>query len=185
MKNKSNFLPENHKSSIEEKTMSRGENAFSRAAVILTVAVLIFFAGQTVKAQTDLSMRQALYYNGAKTVKVDTTSKYVTPGGTMKLKKSEALNCAAGFCEFNFAFFVFRDNVASALSTYALIRGNGLGIVGNTVSFAAGEKIRDVVHKFKLKTGVNKVIVEVDPYKKLAETNENNNSFEVTIVVEP
>jgi len=165
MKNKSNFLPENHKSSIEEKTMSRGENAFSRAAVILTVAVLIFFAGQTVKAQTDLSMRQALYYNGAKTVKVDTTSKYVTPGGTMKLKKSEALNCAAGFCEFNFAFFVFRDNVASALSTYALIR--------------------DVVHKFKLKTGVNKVIVEVDPYKKLAETNENNNSFEVTIVVEP
>jgi subtilase family serine protease len=42
-----------------------------------------------------------------------------------------------------------------------------------------------VVFASKLKVGENHLTVEVDPYKKTAETNENNNRFEVTIIVEP
>jgi subtilase family serine protease len=33
--------------------------------------------------------------------------------------------------------------------------------------------------------GANRITVEIDPQKKLAESDESNNSFEVTIFVEP
>lgn len=133
----------------------------------------------------DFSMRPALYANGAETKKVDTKAKYVTAGKTMTLKKSEAVSCEGDTCTFNLAFFVFRNGDQGNLSTYALIRGKTLGIVGNTISFSPGSKVKDVVFPSKLKVGENKLIVEVDPHKKTPETNENNNSFEVTIIVEP
>ncbi len=133
----------------------------------------------------DFSLRAALYINGSQTQTVNTTAKYVSAGKSITLKKSEALNCDGNVCTFNLGFFVFRNTGEDTISTYALIRGNTIGIVGNTVSFANGSKTKDVVFPCKLKIGENKLIVEVDPYKKTAETNEGNNSFEVTIIVEP
>lgn len=133
----------------------------------------------------DFSFRPALYINGTETGKVNTTARYVTAGKTITVKKSEALSCDGNTCTFNLAFFVFRNNGDGEVATYALIRGNTIGIVGNTVSFQNGSRTRDVVFPCKLKVGENKLTVEVDPYKKTAESNENNNSFEVTIIVEP
>jgi hypothetical protein len=133
----------------------------------------------------DLSLRQALYVNGAETKKVDTKARYVSAGKTITLKKSEAVNCEGDTCTFNLAFFVIRNSDQSELSTYALIQGKTLGAVGNSFTFQAGAKFKDMVFACKLKVGENHLTVEVDPYKKTAETNENNNRFEVTIIVEP
>ena len=133
----------------------------------------------------DFSLRPALYANGAATKKVDTKAKYVTAGKTLTLKKSEAVSCEGDSCTFNLAFFVFRNGDQGELSTYAFISGKTLGIVGNTVTFANGSKVADVVFPSKLTVGENKLNVEVDPYKKTPETNEDNNSFAVTIIVEP
>jgi hypothetical protein len=133
----------------------------------------------------DFSLRPALYANGAESKKIDTKSPYVTAGKTLTLKKSEAVSCAGDTCTFNLAFIVFRNGDQGMLSTYAFIKGKTLGIVGNTITFADGSKVKDAVFPSKLKIGENKLTVEVDPYKKTAETNEGNNSFEVTIIVEP
>jgi hypothetical protein len=133
----------------------------------------------------DLSMRLALYINGTETQKVNKQAKYVGAGKTITLKKSEALSCEGDRCTFNLAFFVFRNGATGELSTYALISGETLGSVGNSLTFPSGATTKDMVLPGKLIVGVNKLTVTVDPYKKLAETNENNNQFEVTIIVEP
>ncbi len=133
----------------------------------------------------DFSLRPALYLNGTETKKVDTKAKYVTAGKTLTVKKSEAVSCEGDSCTFNLAFFIFRNGDHGDLSTYALIQGKTLGIVGNTVSFQNGSKVSQAVFASKLKVGENKLTVAVDPYKKTPETNEQNNTFDVTIIVEP
>lgn len=133
----------------------------------------------------DFSMRAALYINGFQTESVNTAAKYATSGKSLTLKKSEALSCDGNTCTFNLGFFVFRNTAQGNVSTYALIRGNTIGIVGNTISFQNGSKTRDVVFACKLSIGENKLIIEIDPYKKTAESKEDNNSFAVTIFVEP
>jgi hypothetical protein len=133
----------------------------------------------------DFSLRPALYANGAETKKVDTKAQYVSAGKTLTLKKSAALSCEGDTCTFNLGFIVFRNGDHGELSTYGFIKGKTLGIAGNTVTFQNGSKVKDLVLPCKLKIGGNKLTVEVDPYKKTAETNEENNSFEVTIIVEP
>ncbi len=132
----------------------------------------------------DLSLRQALYNNGTNTQKVNTQARYVAAGKTITLKKSEAVSCEGDRCTFNLGFFVFRNGAQGELSTYAIIDGE-IAIVGNSLSFQQGATTQSLVLPCKLKVGVNKLTVTVDPYKKTAETNENNNQFEVTIIVEP
>lgn len=133
----------------------------------------------------DLKLRPALYFNGGETAKVNTASRYAAPGRALTLKKSEAVSCTGDACTFNLGFFAQRGDAGAELSTYALLRGETFGITGNTVRFAAGETSRGVVHAVKLKTGGNRVVVEIDPEKRAAESDEMNNSFEVMIVVEP
>ncbi|CAN5611002.1 hypothetical protein BH20ACI4_BH20ACI4_05970 [soil metagenome] len=135
----------------------------------------------------DLSMRDALYFTGAKTDKIDLKNdKYAVKDGTMELKKSQATSCDGDTCEFNIGFIAFRSgNTNGELSTYALFQVEKGGLVGNTVYFADGEKTKQAVHSVKLKMGMNKVTFTIDPYKKTAETDENNNSFSVNFKVTP
>jgi len=140
--------------------------------------------GDKPAATVDLLMRQALYFNGASAAKVDTASKYATPDKAMTLKKSEALSCSGEHCTFNLGFFVQRSDGGGALTSFAQVGGPGLDSVGNSFSFAAGSRSRDFVVPVKLKSGVNRLRVEVDPSDKTPETNEANNSFTVTITVE-
>lgn len=136
-------------------------------------------------ATVDLLMRPALYFNGTNSTKVNTASKYATPQKPMTLKKSEAIECAGGYCAFNLGLFVQRSNGDGPLASYALIGGPGLGSVGNSFAFEAGSRSRDFVLPIRLKMGENKVRVTIDPFAETAETNEANNSFEVTIIVQP
>ncbi|MCA1636124.1 MAG: hypothetical protein LC785_16140 [Acidobacteria bacterium] len=149
-------------------------------------------AGKTLEsgnaqAQTDLSMRLALYFTGAKTDKIDLKNdKYVAAGGTMELNKSQATNCDGNTCEFNIGFIASRSgNVSGELSTYGLLQVEKGGLVGNTVYFADREKSKQGVLPLKLKMGMNKVTFTIDPYKKAAEASEANNSFSVNFNVTP
>ena len=155
--------------------------AVTVCACLLLVAQLV--QGQEVR--TDLTMRRALYFTGARTDKIDLKSdRYVAENGTMTLRQSAATKCEDGGCYFNLGFIAFREPAsASALSTYGLIQAAG-NLVGNTVYFAANEKVKQGVFPVKLALGANKVTFQIDPYKKTSEWNENNNSFSVTIIVE-
>jgi hypothetical protein len=132
----------------------------------------------------DFNLRSALYANGAVKQKVNTAAQYATPDKPITLKKSEAIDCQGDFCTFNLGFIVIRNSSEGNASTYALIRRGTTDVAGNTVSFPAGAKTSDLVLPCKLRLGENILTIEVDPYKKTAETNENNNSFVVKIIVE-
>lgn len=136
-------------------------------------------------SKVDLMMRQALYYNGKDTSKVNTASKYAMPGQAMTLKKSEAKQCVGDTCTFNLGIFIQRNSPTGTLYGYAQMLGENGFNVGNSFTFKQGQQSKDFVLPVKLKMGANKIKVTVDPYKQVAESNESNNSFEVTIVLEP
>jgi hypothetical protein len=70
-----------------------------------------------------------------------------------------------------------------ALSTYGLIEVAGGGTCGNTVHFADKAETRQGVFPVKLADGVHKLMFRIDPYAKTQESDEQNNSFIVTVVV--
>jgi hypothetical protein len=138
-------------------------------------------AGQQVT--TDLSMRRALYFTGAKTGSIDTKNdNYVAAGGSMTLTKSQSTSCDASGCVFNLGFFAFKQPAGKATNTYGWIELQSGGVVGNTIHFSDKESVRAVVYPVKLAIGTNKLKVAIDPEGKISETDESNNSFVVTIV---
>ena len=144
----------------------------------------IFAVAPPTSAQTDLSMRQALYFTGSKSGQIDLKNDpFVTNGGTMDLKTNNAVSCTNSVCTFNIGFIAFRSGSTQvALSSYALFTAE-TGLVGNTVYFAEGMTVRQGVLPLRLKLGPNKVSFSVDPYKKVPETNEGNNSISVNFNV--
>ena len=137
--------------------------------------------------QPDLSLRAAIYFTGKKTDKIDLKAdKYVTRGGSITVKKSEAVKCDGNRCTFNLGIIVFRDSGVGQLSTYALIKSLGVNETGNTVFFQDGEKIKQAIYPVSLAVGYNKLSAGVDPENKIAESNETNNFVDyMKVLVEP
>ena len=78
--------------------------------ILVSVFTFMFISAVSGYAQTDLSMRNALYFTGAKTNSIDLKKdKYVVKGGTMELKKSQAATCEGDTCDFNIGFIGFRS----------------------------------------------------------------------------
>ncbi len=152
---------------------------------LITFAFAILATFISINAQTDLSMREALYFTGSNASTIDLKNdKYVFKGATLNLSAETAKSCDKNNCEFNVGFIGFRSgNIASTLSSYGLISVEGGGLVGNTVYFAASETIKSGVLPVKLKFGVNRITFTIDPYKKTPETNERNNTFFVNVIV--
>lgn len=147
--------------------------------VVISLFAFVSMSAVAAQAQTDLSMREALYFTGSKSTQIDLKNdRYVVRGGTMQLKASDGSNCAGGFCEFNIGFIAFRTgNGDIALSSYGLLQVANGGMTGNTVYFGPSETVRQGILPLKLKIGMNKVTFTIDPYKKTPETNERNNSI--------
>lgn len=155
--------------------------------LIITISTMSFVSNALGRsnAGVDLSMRRAIYIASSKTAIDLKNDKYVTPNSTIKVKKSDALICQGDKCTFNLGVIAFRSDGNGALSTYGQFSGNTIGIVGNTISFNAGEKTKQHVLPVPLKIGLNEITFTVDPNKKTAETDENNNEITVKIIVEP
>lgn len=156
-----------------------------KTPTLITFVFAIFATCFSVNAQSDLSMREALYFTGSNGSTINLAKDvYVAKGSTLNLPAELAKNCDKTTCEFNVGFIGFRSgNLGSALSSYGLISVEGAGLVGNTVFFAAAESTKQGVLPVKLKHGLNKLTFTIDPYKKTAETNERNNTFSVSVLV--
>ena len=152
---------------------------------IIVLALALLGAGASIQAQTDLSMREALYFTGSKANSIDLANdRYAAKGSTTNLSTDMAKSCDKSVCEFNVGFIGFRSgNVTPALSSYGLISVEGFGLAGNTVYFAGSETTKSVVVPVKLKLGQNRLTFTIDPYKKTRETNETNNTFTVDVIV--
>jgi hypothetical protein len=152
---------------------------------LIAITLAFFVASISINAQTDLSMREALYFTGTKGSTIDLKNdRYVSKGSTVTIAADLAKGCDKNTCEFNMGFIGFRSgNLGAALSTYGLISVEGGGLVGNTVFFAASESTKQAVLPVKLKLGPNRITFTIDPYKKTPESNERNNTFTVNVIV--
>lgn len=148
------------------------------AVLAALISPITFGSGERV----DLSMRRAIYVTGKKSVIDLKNDSYVAAGETKRFRKAQAASCAQDKCTFNLGIIATRTG-GGALSTYGLFSGK-FGLVGNGIVFSAGNISRQQVLPVELAVGSNTVKFEIDPYKKTAETDENNNSFTVTIIVE-
>jgi hypothetical protein len=135
------------------------------------------------RERVDLSVRRAVYFASAPSV-FKTTDKRVDAGATVIVKKSQAASCADDKCTFNLGVIAFRSGSANQLTAYGQFTGKSLGIVGNGIPFQSGQNSRQHVLPVPLSIGQNLVTFTIDPENKIPETDEKNNSFSVTIVVE-
>jgi hypothetical protein len=160
----------------------------SKASVVLGLFALIFFSVPSAYGQQpDFSLRRALYFTGKKADKIDLKNdRYVAAGGTITLKKSEANFCGALGCSFNAGLVAFRNPAQGFAIVYVEMKREDGGIYGNSIHFDDKESTTQLVVPLDLPPGSKtKVACLIDPENKTAETNENNNSFYVWIVVEP
>ena len=132
----------------------------------------------------DLSFRSALYIDTFQQDKVDTKAKYATPTAPLTVFRGDNVNCDATACGFQLGLFVFRNNPAGSLTTSIKI-SNGKASKTETVSFEPGKKVAEAVVHLPIFNGNNKLLVEVDAQGERAESNENNNRFEVTVILKP
>jgi hypothetical protein len=149
--------------------------------MLCTMASPLVFAGGD---RIDLSSRQAIYLTGKKSVIDLKTDKYVAAGGAIKVKRSEAVSCSGNKCTYGLGAIAFRTGTKNALQTYGQFSGKTIGIVGNTISFQNNETTKQHLLPVDLVVGANVVTFTIDPQNKIAETNETNNGFNVTIIVE-
>ena len=152
---------------------------------LITFTIVALGAFASVQAQTDLSMREAIYFTGSKSDSIDLAKdKYVAKESTINVNSDLAKSCDKTGCEFNVGIIGTRSgSLASQLSTYGLFSIEGSGLVGNTILFGASQATRTHVLPVKLKFGQNRLTFTIDPYKKTRESNEANNTFSVNVVV--
>jgi hypothetical protein len=157
------------------------------AVAIFAISLLSTAHAFGQRATTDLTMRRALYITGVKTDKIDLKNdKYVAENGTITISQSSATKCEDGGCYFNIGFIAFRSPAIGVLNTNALIKKEGVvGFVSKEVVFANNAATQQEILSVKLPIGAqNKLTFQIDPHKKTLESNENNNTFSVTVIVE-
>jgi len=142
------------------------------------------YAAAPLQAQTDLSMRKALYFTGLKTDSIDLKNDvYVANGATLSISAELRTTCDHSVCVFNVAIIATRTGTGP-LSTDVVVQTakNGEKFV-KTFEFAASEKSKQVILPIKLSLGKNQLTVTIDPNNKTGETDEANNSFSGTVMV--
>jgi len=144
-------------------------------------------APATPQGQTDLSMREALYFTGTKSESIDIKNDpFAAKGTRYNLSTELAKGCVKDVCEFNVGAIGSRSGaMAAAVSTYGFLSLEDSSGAGNTIYFEPSAASKQLVVPMKLKMGKNRVTFTIDPYKKTVETNENNNAFSVDVIVMP
>lgn len=133
--------------------------------------------------QHDLGLRKVLYHNGKSKV-LSGQSPYGTPDKPLVLSRKDALSCTPKQCTFNLGFYVTRDIVSEKFSTYAMVTG-GPAMVGNSVVFPDDAKSASLVLGVAVKDGTSVLTVTLKPYDAKNETNLDNNSFKITVQLNP
>ncbi len=148
------------------------------------LCVMVSPLAQANDDRIDLSSRRAIYLTGKKSAIDTKKDKYVAAGGSIKVNRSEAISCSGNKCTYGLGVIAFREGNLNDIHPYGQFSGKSFGIVGNTIIFKNGETTKQHILPVGLAVGANTVTFTIDPQNKVAETNETNNSFDVTIIVE-
>jgi hypothetical protein len=136
-----------------------------------------------VGTQIDLSVSAALFIVGMKRTAIDFETDNCLSDG--EIKWISASGFTGDLYRYNVGFVVSRSGDTSGeLSADGLFSTTkGSPPVHGKLYFAAGEQTAQIVYPLKLKYGLNEVTFTIDADKKLAESNEKNNSFSATFKV--
>jgi len=153
--------------------------------IISVVACLLSlgYAAISSQAQTDLNTRKAVYFTGAKNDSIDLKNDvYVGSGTTLTISYQLGTGCDKNVCKYNVGIIAIRTGTG-AQSTDVVIHVDKGGSFTKTIEFAPNEKIKQVIFPIKLALGKNQLTVAIDPNNKTAETDESNNRFAGTVMV--
>ena len=153
-------------------------------AMSLGLLVMVFAGAASLQAQTDLNTRKALYFTGTKTDAIDLKNDvYVANGATLNLSAELRVSCEQNECVFNVGVIATRTGTGT-LSTDVVVQVAKSGEkFSKPIEFAANEKSKQVILPIKLNLGKNQLSVTIDPNKTTTETDEANNSFSGTVMV--
>lgn len=146
--------------------------------------LLLLLTSISSQAQTDLNTRKGLYFTGVKTDAIDLKNDvYVAGGATLNLSAELRVSCEKNECIFNVGVIATRTGTG-ALSTDVVVQVAKSGEkFTKSVDFAANEKSKQVIFPVKLVLGKNQLTVTIDASKTTAESDETNNSFSGTVMV--
>lgn len=133
----------------------------------------------------DLRMREDLYFIAPGATKINTAASYASNAAPLTLKQSQGTNCKGNRCTYRLGFFISRNSGKVPLSVFAQLSGASFGSVGNSYKFNVGQTTREVIFPVSLAVGSHDIKVSVDPYNKVSESNDGNNSFTVKVIVTP
>jgi subtilase family serine protease len=125
-----------------------------------------------------------LYFTGTKADSIDLKNDvYVAGGGKLNLSAELRVSCEQNECIFNVGVIATRTGTA-AVSTDVTIQVAKSGEkFTKTVNFAVNEKFKEVIMPIKLTLGKNQLVVTIDGNKTTTESDETNNSFAGTVMV--
>ena len=135
-------------------------------------------------SSVDLSFRPAIYIDTFQQNKVNAKAKSGTASVPATVFRSDNVNCDENACGFQIGFYVFRSNGDGKLTTNVKVT-NGSSSKVQPVIFDPGKRVAEVVVHLPIYNGNNRVAIEADPQNQLSEMNENNNRFEVTVILKP
>lgn len=151
-----------------------------------------------VKKAVDISVRPALYFGDSvlNAQPINKDSRYVTAGKKIVLTPADSFSNSGGKYAFNLMYILYgspQNEVTSIENLTNRLRIGNEVISQHQVKFLNTDsgnndtKIHYVRTQVYLPTGTSEITLSLDDDKKIAESNENNNthSFTVEVVAKP
>jgi hypothetical protein len=170
-------------------TLSLGGSAVAQLAPSAMAKTAVLTGNEnglrTARPLVDLSARTTIYFTGAKKTIDLANDPHVEQGKDLDLKTNQAASHQGNLYTFNLGVLATREygDLGTTLDAYAIMSGPG-GIAGDDILFQPNVQVVNKVFAVNLAIGSNVLTFTIDPYQKTPESNENNNTFTVTINVE-
>ncbi len=152
----------------------------------IAIALAIFGLCASAKAEVDLTMKGGIYLTGKKYSIDFANDRFVAKSTRVDVFTDQAAAFVNGYYVFHIGAVGLRSGaVYTPLETYMqfYVVGLGLEITSKEMIFNGNRKWSNIVVPVSLKSGSNRLVLSIDPSKKLAESNEDNNLLWVNVVV--
>lgn len=147
-----------------------------------------------IKKAVDISVRPALYFGDSvlNAQPINKDSKYVTPGNKIQLTKADSFNQSGNKYAFNLMYILYGspqtevtaiDNLTNRLRIGSEVINQHKAAFLNTDSANNDTKIHYVRTQVYLPVGTSVITLSLDDDKKIAESNEDNNTHSFTVEV--
>lgn len=161
---------------------SKSKSKVIRVLCVSMLGALVLPLNVAGRDNVDLSARRAVYFASSPSA-FKLTDKRVDADGTITVKTGEG-KCDTKACTFNLGVIAFRSAGGGQLKVFGQFSGPTIPIVGNSIVFGLGANTKQHVLPIPLTIGKNVITFTIDPDNKVSETDEKNNSFSVTIILE-